>query len=951
MLVSLPLITCFASVGDRPGGETLAEWFKAGEQAYASGDYQGARAHWDAALERAREQKDIAAIARLQVRLSRVDEATGHFERAILRAEEAGDLARKIGDDALVATALDIQALAERRLARYDAAVSTAQQAVEIARRLGDARLQASSLRNIGAAAEAVGDYARAAARYQTSLEAANASGDALEQAMTLNNLGGLSRKRGEYEQALDYYGGSLAKRREGGDRGGEGRVLGNICLAYFNLGDYRQALEHCERSLAIARKLGDSVREANNLNNIAAIYREQGECPKALSYYQQSLEIKRRTGDRAGQGRTLSNMGDCNWLLGEDATAIAHFEEARNISEEIGDRPAESAIELNLGILRLNRGQHRAALDHLKNALVLQAGVDRPEVLWRVYDGLSRTQTALGHTNGAILFGKLAVNTIQGMRAISSGLERALQQSFLRDKVSVYRDLSRLLIDEGRLAEAEQVLAMLKEEEFFEFIQRDAAADAKQSSAPMSSPEREADDQIESGRRSVIEVATEMAKLQSIRRGDRTDAQRARFDDLRRALRDADERYAATLERILANFAAITDIARREELTEKRLGDDLQWVVAKLSEQSGRNVALIYYLVSPERLDILVTLPAVRQAHRIVVSKAELNREIEALRAALRDPRSEPAATARVLYERLFAPIAAELQKAGVQVLMLYLDDALRYLPFAALYDGAHYLVEEYALSVYTAAAANAVMTRPKPDWEVAGLGLSRAQPGFEPLKAVSQELEGIVRHGADDPDGVLPGVVQLDDAFTEEALRARFAEGFEVVHVASHFVFTPGNYRDSFLLLGDGTRVNLHTLDAYRLSGIELLTLSACDTAVGGGKDAQGREVEGLATLTLRRGAKGVLATLWTVADRSTALFMQKLYSLHSDGDLSKAEALRQTQLAFIDGSVKASSGARRGEVLNVSDSDREAGRPASMGYRHPYYWAPFILMGNWQ
>ena len=101
----------------------------------------------------------------------------------------------------------------------------------------------------------------------------------------------------------------------------------------------------------------------------------------------------------------------------------------------------------------------------------------------------------------------------------------------------------------------------------------------------------------------------------------------------------------------------------------------------------------------------------------------------------------------------------------------------------------------------------------------------------------------------------------------------------------------------------------------------------------------------------MTLRRGAKGVLATLWTVADRSTALFMQKLYSLHSDGDLSKAEALRQTQLAFIDGSVKASSGARRGEVLNVSDSDREAGRPASMGYPHPYYWAPFVLMGNWQ
>jgi CHAT domain-containing protein len=355
--------------------------------------------------------------------------------------------------------------------------------------------------------------------------------------------------------------------------------------------------------------------------------------------------------------------------------------------------------------------------------------------------------------------------------------------------------------------------------------------------------------------------------------------------------------------------------------------------------------------LVSPERLDILLTLPAVRRAHQIAVSKTELNREIEALRAALRDPRSQPAARARVLYERLLAPIAAELRKAGVQVLMLYLDEALRYLPFAALHDGAHYLVQDYALSVYTAAAANAVITRPKPDWQVAGLGLSRAQPGFEPLKAVSEELEGIVRHGADDPNGVLPGVVQLDDAFTEEALRARFAEGFEVVHVASHFVFTPGTYRESFLLLGDGTRVNLHTLDSYRLSGIELLTLSACDTAVGGGKDAQGREVEGLATLTLRKGAKGVLATLWTVADRSTALFMQKLYSLHADGHLSKAEALRRTQQAFLDGSVRADSDATRGKMLVGANSVQQAGAGASRDYRHPYYWAPFILMGNWQ
>lgn len=954
MLVSLPLISCFAGVSERPANGRLPESFQAGEQAYASGDYQGAQAHWDAALEKAREQKDISAIARLQVRLSRVDEATGHFERAILRAEEAGDLARKVGDDALVATALDIQALAERRLGRYEAAVSTAQKALEIARRLGDARLQASSLRNIGAVAQAVGEYGQAEARYKASLDAANVSGDALEQAKTLNNLGGLSRSRGEYEQALEYYRRSLAKRREVRDRAGEVRVLGNLCLAYINLGDYRQALEHCERSLAIARELGDPVREANNLNNIPAIYRAQGECRKALPYYRQSLELKRRTGDRAGQGRTLSNMGDCYWQLREDATAIAHFEEARDISHEIGDRPAESVIELNLGILRLNRGQHPAAHDHLTNALVLEAGADRPEVLWRIYDGLSRTEAALRHANAAILFGKLAVNTIQGMRAASAGLEQALQQSFLRNKVSVYRDLSRLLIDAGRLPEAEQVLAMLKEEEYFEFIGRDAGGDPDQTTSVLNSLEQQSEDKREVAERAVVKIARELAELKRITKlGSRTEVQRARIIELGRALRQANARYVASLDRIVADLEAIANVARIKELTKKDLETNLSETVADLSNQYGRNVALIYYLVSPERLDILLTLPELRITQKVAVTAAELNREIGALRQALRDPHSEPTVKAQVLYDQLVDPIAAVLRDGKVEVLMLYLDGALRYLPFAALYDGADYLVEDYALSVYTAASATNIKERPDPDWLIAGLGLSVEQPGFDALEAVPDELEGIIRHGADDPDGVLQGELYLNEDFTDEVLRNRLEEGFPVVHIASHFVFKPGKADDSFLLLGDGSRINLSTLrgGAYQLGGVDLLTLSACDTAVGGGIDATGREVEGLATLAQKGGAKGVIATLWTVADRSTGLFMQKFYSLQHDKQLSKAEALRRTQRAFLDGSVKATAGATRGVPLFPVDSAPGVGERASMDYRHPYYWAPFILMGNWQ
>ncbi len=341
------------------------------------------------------------------------------------------------------------------------------------------------------------------------------------------------------------------------------------------------------------------------------------------------------------------------------------------------------------------------------------------------------------------------------------------------------------------------------------------------------------------------------------------------------------------------------------------------------------------------------------RLTRQVAVTAPELNREIEALRQTLRDPRSEPTLKAQVLYDRLVHPIAADLRDAQVELLMLYLDGALRYLPFAALYDGAHYLVEDYALSVYTAAAQTNLKDRPDPDWEVVGLGLSHKHPGFEPLEAVPDELEGIIKHGTDDPDGVLPGVLYLDEDFSDEVLRNRLAEGYPVVHVASHFVFIPGTDDDSFLLLGDGSRINLQSLrgDAYNLNSVQLLTLSACNTAVGGGRDAKGREVEGLATLAQEKGAKGVVATLWTVADRSTGLFMKKLYSLQHEQNLSKAEALQRTQQAFLDGSVRAGSNATRGEMLVGTNSALQAAAGASRDYRHAYYWAPFILMGNWQ
>jgi CHAT domain-containing protein len=162
-----------------------------------------------------------------------------------------------------------------------------------------------------------------------------------------------------------------------------------------------------------------------------------------------------------------------------------------------------------------------------------------------------------------------------------------------------------------------------------------------------------------------------------------------------------------------------------------------------------------------------------------------------------------------------------------------------------------------------------------------------------------------------------------------------------YPVVHIASHFQFRPGNETASFLLLGDGSQLPLSELKAMPnvFGGVDLLTLSACNTAIGS-PGADGREVEGFGVLAQRQGAKAVVATLWAVADVSTQALMQTFYRLQeTEPDLSKVEALRQAQLSLLHGL----------DQITVGSSVARRRRQAP--YAHPYYWAPFLLIGNWK
>jgi CHAT domain-containing protein len=177
----------------------------------------------------------------------------------------------------------------------------------------------------------------------------------------------------------------------------------------------------------------------------------------------------------------------------------------------------------------------------------------------------------------------------------------------------------------------------------------------------------------------------------------------------------------------------------------------------------------------------------------------------------------------------------------------------------------------------------------------------------------------------------GVFGGLMLLDEEFTLENFERSLGKT-PVVHVASHFSLNPGNESDSFLLLGGGAerKFSLDKLRKTRLDNIELLTLSACETAMTAGNKSNGVEVEGFGAMALNNGSKSVMATLWSVADASTQMLMTEFYRLKKENPtMSKSAALRAAQRAMIEGKLKA----------------------ANAPFSHPYYWAPFVLIGNWR
>ena len=564
--------------------------------------------------------------------------------------------------------------------------------------------------------------------------------------------------------------------------------------------------------------------------------------------------------------------------------------------------------------------GQYEKALQLGQRALAIIEKVldpEHPSTAWSL-NAVAKLMSKTGQPELATALFKSAVNILQNHREQVSRIGTTELQSYTGEVGSVYQNLARLLTEQGRLAEAQLVLDMLKEEEQFDFVRRNEIADPRRTRITYNATEKAWMERYRLVSSRLAALGAEGQALQKQAKLGLSAEQERRRKVLADELQVAQKAFDAFLNEMRVNFAR-SGPARSADIAELNVGavSELQTLIRALSHDA----VLLQYYVTDDQVGMLLTTQGVQLARSTKVNSKDVNRQIAEFRRLLRDPKSDLLPASQALYQLLVSPVAKDLEQAGAKTVMLSLDGALRYLPFGALHDGQRYLVQRWNLPMYTSVTKNRLRDAVTPQWKAAGLGVTRAMGEFSALPAVKAEMNSIVKAAG---GGVLPGEVHVDEAFTAVRLKDVSQRSFQLLHVASHFRFSPGTEVNSFLLLGDGQQLTLGDIRTqnYRFDNVDLLTLSACDTGLGGGRDAQGREIEGFGVIAQQQGAKAVLATLWPVADQSTATLMAEMYRRRQEQKLTKTEALRQAQLSLM----------------------------AQSRYAHPFYWAPFILMGNW-
>src|SRR6266508_3266931 len=898
---------------------------------------------------------------------------------------EALELYRRAGYRYGEAAALNSIGDIYRSLGEMQKALEKLNEALPISQAVSDRKMEGETLNNIGLVYRSLGETQKALEKYNEALPIRRAVGDRKGEAQTLYNIGALYYRLGDMQKALEKYNEALAIKRAIGDRRGEDTILHNIGDVYRALGEPQKAMEKFNEALLLSRELGDRSGEAITLTNIGGVYRELGDMQKALEKYNEALPIRQAISDRRGEAVTLGNIGTVYRSLGDMQKALEINNEALPISQATGDRFTEGLILHNIGMAYNSLGEAQKALDKFNEALSIRGAIGARSEEAQTLLGIAQVEQKRGNLTLARQSLEQAVGIIESLRANISG--QGLHAFFFASRQEIYQSyidvlmqmhkqnpaaaFDSLALEISERARARSLLELLKE----------SRADIRQG-GDSSLLERE-----RSLRRQINEKAAAEVRLLSRKHTPEEAAAAAKeiaaitteYEELQGQIRARSPRYAALTQPQPLGLAEIQQLVLDPDtlLLEYSLGDDAShlFLVSQTSLTSHR---------LPKRAEIEA---AARRVREMLTAPQPQPGDTEAKRQArVKEAGETYWKQAAELSRMLLGPVASQL---GRKRLAIVADGALQYIPFAALpapspgndegrNSGAepqplfvdHEIVSlpsastlatlrretagrkpaEKSLAVLADPVFTDDDTRVRRDvgkvgakektrsadsdeMDIVSLQMSRsgretgvigAEAGFGRLLSTRREAGAI--------SALVPERERMQaldfEASRMTALRPELGE-YRIVHFATHgmlnnihpelsgivlsLVDKEGQPQDGFLRLQDIYNLKLPA---------ELVVLSACQTGLG--KEIKGEGLIGLTRGFMYAGAPRIVASLWKVDDRATSELMKRFYQgMLGPEALRPAGALRQAQLSIWK----------------------------QKQWREPYYWAAFVLQGEWK
>jgi len=832
----------------------------------------------------------LPAVAQLPVYFAQID-AHADSSAEISQLLEAGDRAHDEAED---------QAAADY----YQQALSL----IEEQETNGSEPVQkGAALYGLGRAYHYLRDDAAARSPLEAALEIykLTSATDPTRHTDTRLDLNGLlsvnARRTGGYATSLGYSYSALAL-AEANDYPEEVAFLyHNIGATEADIGQYETAQVNLQTAVTLSRRLGNGLSEASGVFALGWVREQQEDFERAIAYYQAAISLfssLRQQGITENQTeedlkdiinrevRAYNNLGIIQIKRDNLTAAQASFDKSLELlrQSDLTERSAlieRSVVLDSVGSLNQAKGDiDRAWTNYFQSWQIAWKNGDPAKEI-PVLLNLGELMQSQSEPELAIFFYKQAIVKLETIRTDLQALSRSVQQRYTRSVESAYRTLADLLLQQGRAAEALQVLELLKLQEVKSYLHNERegqTAGAQQFNTP-----------------------AEATLLQAL------------------AELPADISLAA----FVAHPAAIA-LKTSPESSQPSTDTFSLTAIDALNQAIAHqpNTAALYPLILEDRLVLLLFTPEGRVEHFTTeVSAGQLQATVSELQKSLQNKALNAKPAAQQLYQWLIQPLADTLTAQQVENIIYLPDGVLRYVPLSALRDGDRWLVETYRSHTITAAGIDDLTAQNEaPIGVMAGaftdssvvhqveVGAQSFQyPG---LSAAQQEVDNLMQ--------AVPGsAAVLNQDFSPGKLLAGVGDR-PILHLATHAQFIPGEPEDSFILFGDGDTVSLRDLQQWRLPNVDLVVLSACQTASN--TEGDGKEILGLGYQMQATGAKAAIASLWSVDDTATAALMSQFYRHLSTGK-TKADALRAAQIDLIGDDI----------------------------FSNPYDWAAFILIGN--